>query len=137
MTKWSEPDKYGWTWRSVGDYELVAWTDGRWAVLDAATRNKGTAPDLASAQAAADAACEVLLREALADFGLVFVQVMRANIPLFRAVGFDGTLYEIRQLADDEWRWETTVCDGVGHVSSLDLAIAAARAHDEQRRGAK
>lgn len=146
MTKWSEPDEYNCTGRNAGDYLLMAAKDGWWSVYDAESGKswlEGEATDLASAQAAADAACERLLRDAMADFGLAFGPP-DARWEHALATDFAG-LYTLGASThgDGRWVWGYESLNGsdddVGAVyaDDRDKAIAGARAHDEQRRGAK
>lgn len=152
MTKWSEPDEYNCTGRNAGDYLLMAAKDGWWSVYDAESGKswlEGEATDLASAQAAADAACATLLREAMADFGLVFVEVAKTsgNIRTLRALASDGLRYEIEHCTDGSmvlpfgWLFvdypKGKFAASHGWCATEAGAVAEARAHDEQRRGAK
>ena len=132
-------------------FTIFAWLNGEWAVYAdlGGDSVKCGAADLASAQAAAEAACEALLREALADFGLVFIEVAKTsgNIRTLRALASDWLRYEIEHCTDGSmalpfgWLFvdysKGEFATSHGWCATEAEAIAAARAHDEQRRGAK
>lgn len=145
MTKWSEPSvdfrKILGSWRRVGVFELTAFESGEWDVsCDGPILSKGTATDLASAQAAADAAVEELLAEADADFGLRFGP---SGAQWERAMPEDRAgIYTIGRSAhnDGRWVWAYDPLNGV-HADEVDAAycegraaaIQAAREHDAVR----
>jgi hypothetical protein len=107
MTTWSEPDARGCTERTVGPFRLEADGQGRWYVYDSDGSIDGghylAKPDLASAQAAADAAVEAIHAAMGADLGLVFgpwftpIDPLSCNsLPARRvAVASDGATYVI------------------------------------------
>lgn len=84
--------------------------------------------------------------EALADFGLVFGAAREVGFGVVEryAIANDGRLYTVRTQRVDgiivKVRWFTqpdTEFGAEGECATESDAIAAARAHDEQRRGAK
>lgn len=129
-TKWVKRSAAS-TTRDIGPLEVFAYVSGYWAINGGP---HGQATDLASAQAAADAAVEELLNRADADFGLRFGPPDRLG---FRyAVASDGEHYEVWK--DDEydaWLWCGWL-DG-GRCATEAEAIAAARKHDRERRNAR
>ena len=147
-TTWTKPDQHGVSIRHVGGFRLIANISGWWFVEEGNVWRAGrqNLTDLASAQAAADAACEALLREAMADFGLVFGAAREVGFGVVEryAIANDGRLYTVRTQRVDgiivKVRWFTqpdTEFGAEGECATESDAIAAARAHDEQRRGAK
>lgn len=136
MTKWSKPDNEGVTRRKVGKHRLRADINGWWAVLT--EEMNGAATDLVSAQAAADAAVEKLLRQADADFGLRFGPWNRleSSTPTRHAVAADGWPYIVARMDDGRWFFGPASGD-TGVRATESAAIAAAREHDAARRGGK
>jgi len=149
MTTWTELDDGDRSRRDVAHLRCVVQKrsddDFQWVVWDRGHAGcNGNCPDLASAQAAADAAVEAIHAAMGKDLWLVF------GVP--REVGFggvdryaiasDGRLYTVSTQRVDgvvvKVRWFTqsdTEFGAEGVCATVEDAIAAARAHDAARRG--
>ena len=129
-TKWVKRSAAS-TTRDIGPLEVFAYVSGYWAINGGP---HGQATDLASAQAAADAAVEELLNRADADFGLRFGRQSPDDDRRY-AVAADGALYTLYSFPDGTamWRFRS---DAPAHGNGLTEAeaIAAARKHDQERR---
>ena len=138
MTTWSEPNDYAVSTRKIGRViTACAAATGHWWLNSQAGPVTGFVEDgdLASAQAAADAAVDAILSSMQADLGLVFGPWCDGAR---HAVAVDGEMY-------------TVMGDSEGHFFECGLAvpddmppgrtevevIAAARSHDAARRGTR
>lgn len=129
-TKWVKRSAAS-TTRDIGPLEVFAYVSGYWAINGGP---HGQATDLASAQAAADAAVEELLNRADADFGLRFGPPDASGGR--HAVASDGVHYEVWNVEGSAaWRWGCS--SNSGTCATESEAIAAARKHDQERRNAR
>jgi hypothetical protein len=139
MTTWTMPDEFGRTERTVGTLAMSANEHGHWSVsaISGLPESESDAPcaDLASAQSAADAVVEAIYAAMGADLGLVFGPFFMGERS---AISVDGAHYSITRLMDG--RFDAQLGSGVawsGVLGTESAAIAAARAHDAARRGAR
>lgn len=146
MTKWTKRSAASMV-RMFGPLEVFAYVNGYWAINGG---THGQATDLASAQAAADAAVEELLSKADADFGLRFGPMVKMRFSEITegvriAVASDGVSYSIIKHREPcisspfEWLCFLECDDGSfakGSCATEAEAIAAARRHDQERRNA-
>lgn len=133
MKNWETREESSTAYREIGPLFLMATRSGRWSVMDSDNDiSSGWASDLDAAKVAADAACEKILREALADFGLVFIEAPNRPNPTWRALAVDCELYEIIRLRHGKFLCSSRFHEGE-ECDTLELAIAEARVHDEER----